>query len=249
MNNLLRNKRSGLLLLAVFLLSVALMSLQVSHINLMEPVSDLSGVAFSAMTDSAGHHGFAITLVVLIALSWHLVRYRLRFVTLMAQLGLLLVVGFAAKTGLKQMTESPRPYTELLTQQLLIPEPSHFYKLNDQQQAQMIEQISAKVSPWRTQHWQGEKDYSFPSGHTIFAAICLVFFGSLFIEHRRYLLTAALGGWALMVAYSRLWIGMHRPIDLIGSIVFVGLVYILMPNVQRVVERLFSGLPLVRHHG
>nr|WP_255199310.1 phosphatase PAP2 family protein [Vibrio sp. JPW-9-11-11] len=231
-----------MLLLAAFLLLVMLMSLLFNHIDLMGEVGDASGLAFTLMTDSAGSQGFVISLALLIAVTWRMVGTRLRLVSLMAQLGLLLVVGFAAKTGLKQMTESPRPYTELLTQQLLIPQPSHFYKLNKQQQAQVIEQISTRVSLWRTHHWQGETDYSFPSGHTIFASICLAIFGSLFIEYKRFGLAAMLVGWALMVAYSRLWSGMHRPADLIGSIVFVGLVYLVVPNCQRLSERLFSTL-------
>lgn len=81
-------------------------------------------------------------------------------------LGLLLVIGFASKTGLKLMTESPRPYTELLAAEQLIEHPEAFYQLETEQQASVIGEISEKVSEWRTRHWQGEK--TIPSiGHTI----------------------------------------------------------------------------------
>ncbi len=57
------------------------------------------------------------------------------------------------------MTESPRPYTELLAAEQLIETPETFYQLDRKQQANVINQISEHVSDWRTRHWQGEKDY------------------------------------------------------------------------------------------
>ena len=100
----------------------------------------------------------------------------------MLRLLLILVIGFAAKSGLKALTESPRPYTELLSYELLIPNPAHFYKLSKSQQDFAIDELSKSVSDWRTKNWKGERDYSFPSGHTLFAAICLAFFGAIFLE-------------------------------------------------------------------
>ncbi len=147
----------------------------------------------------------------------------------LSMLGLLLVIGFASKTGLKLMTESPRPYTELLAAEQLIEHPEAFYQLETAQQANVIGQISEKVSEWRTRHWQGEKDYSFPSGHTIFVSICLAFFGGLFLQNKCYFSAATLWVWAMGVAYSRLWLGMHRIEDLIGSVVFVAIVFSLLP--------------------
>lgn len=230
MKDYLYTKRYGLALLAVFLLLIAPMTLMVSHIEFLEQVSDSEGMFFSLLTHSAGSHGFLITLAVLLLAGLTLKMTPAQQWAKLWQLAVILVIGFAAKTGLKQLTESPRPYTELLTYQLLIPKPAHFYDLTVSQQDSLIEQVSTQVSPWRTQHWLGETDYSFPSGHTIFVAICLVCFGGMFIEHKRYAWAGLLLVWGLGVAYSRLWIGMHRPIDLIGSTVFVAAVYTLIPN-------------------
>ncbi|MEF1292134.1 phosphatase PAP2 family protein, partial [Vibrio sp. M260118] len=49
------------------------------------------------------------------------------------------------------------------------------------------------------------------------------------------------------VAYSRLWLGMHRPEDLVGSILFVGLVYLLIPNLDKWTDKLLSelGVPVL----
>lgn len=234
-------------MLIAFLFVIAVMSMFVSHIDLLSEVSDFTGQSFTLLTDSAGSKGFLITLSVLVLAMWRIVGTNSQFVSKLAQLGIILVIGFAAKVGLKHMTESPRPYTELLAHQLLIPQPEHFYNLDATQKAEVIGEISQKVSPWRTKHWQGEKDYSFPSGHTIFAAICVAFFGALFWQTKHFGLVAMLGIWAASVAYSRLWLGMHRPEDLVGSIVFVGMVYLLMPNLDLWVNKLLSllGIPML----
>ncbi|WP_410965525.1 phosphatase PAP2 family protein, partial [Salmonella sp. ZJHZ19_0069] len=78
----------------------------------------------------------------------------------------------------------------------------------------------------------GEKDYSFPSGHTIFVSICLAFFGGLFLQNKCYISALSLWMWGMSVAYSRLWLGMHRPEDLIGSVLFVAIVFTLLPTFQ-----------------
>ncbi|RJX66228.1 phosphatase PAP2 family protein [Vibrio sinensis] len=236
----LHNKRAGLTVLFAFLVVIAPMSLLVNYIDLLAPVSDLTGSVFTLLTNSAGSKGFVITLIVLslVCLRLHLPRRTL--VKRAIQLVIILLVGFASKTGLKLMTESPRPYTELLAHQLLIPQADHFYKLNIEQQHQIITNISKRVSHWRTDHWQGETDYSFPSGHTMFVAICLVMFGGLFMEQKRYGLLLLLGAWATGVAYSRLWLGMHHPIDLVGSVIFIAAVYTLLPAMNTLGYRVTS---------
>jgi phosphatidylglycerophosphatase B len=227
-----KNRLAGVLLLGALLAVIAPMSLLVSHIDLLGEVTPFVGRFFSLLTDSAGSRGFIVTLSVLLVWSALLVKSPTERLNLLMQLGVILVVGFAAKTGLKVMTESPRPYTELLSHQLLIPNPAHFYQLNDLQQAEVISNVSERVSPWRSQHWLGEKDYSFPSGHTIFVAICLAFFGGLMLQQQCYFSAFALWFWGVSVAYSRLWLGMHRPEDLIGSVVFVAVIFTLLPTFQ-----------------
>ncbi|MBU2899299.1 phosphatase PAP2 family protein [Vibrio hepatarius] len=216
------------------------LSLMASDIDLFSPVSASTGFSYTALTFSAGPKGFIVSLVVLAAMTWRLTPNRVLWMKKMFHLGLILAVGFICKTALKQVTESPRPYTEVLTQNLLIPQPSHFYNLSLFQKQQVIEEVTNNVSTWRTNQWQGEKDFSFPSGHTIFVAICLAFFGNLFLQNGRYLLTLALSTWAMGVAYSRLWLGMHRPIDLLGSVVFVLLVYILSVKLEKVSDKVLS---------
>ncbi len=219
-------------MLALFVLGIIPMSLFGSYHNLTSQVPESLGITFTLLTDSAGSKGFLITLTLLLLSLFRFKPSRIEWMQKLSMLGLLLVIGFASKTGLKLMTESPRPYTELLAAEQLIETPETFYQLDTKQQANVINQISEQVSDWRTRHWQGEKDYSFPSGHTIFVSICLAFFGGLFLQNKCYISALSLWMWGMSVAYSRLWLGMHRPEDLIGSVLFVAIVFTLLPTFQ-----------------
>ncbi len=219
-------------MLALFVLGIIPMSLFGSYHDLTSQVPESLGITFTLLTDSAGSKGFLITLTLLLLSLFRFKPSRIEWMQKLSMLGLLLVIGFASKTGLKLMTESPRPYTELLEAEQLIETPETFYQLDTKQQANVINQISEQVSGWRTRHWQGEKDYSFPSGHTIFVSICLAFFGGLFLQNKCYISALSLWMWGMSVAYSRLWLGMHRPEDLIGSVLFVAIVFTLLPTFQ-----------------
>ncbi|EOX4465328.1 phosphatase PAP2 family protein [Vibrio sp. 2026] len=227
-----KTKKYGLMTLALFVLGIIPMSLFGSYHNLTSQVPESLGITFTLLTDSAGSKGFLITLTLLLLSLFRFKPSRIEWIQKLSMLGLLLVIGFASKTGLKLMTESPRPYTELLAAEQLIEHPDAFYQLDTKQQANVINQISEHVSDWRTRHWQGEKDYSFPSGHTIFVSICLAFFGGLFLQNKCYISALSLWMWGMSVAYSRLWLGMHRPEDLIGSVLFVAIVFTLLPTFQ-----------------
>ncbi|ENQ8058508.1 phosphatase PAP2 family protein [Vibrio parahaemolyticus] len=227
-----KTKKYGLMMLALFVLGIIPMSLFGSYHDLTSQVPESLGITFTLLTDSAGSKGFLITITLLLLSLFRFKPSRIEWMQKLSMLGLLLVIGFASKTGLKLMTESPRPYTELLAAEQLIETPETFYQLDTKQQANVINQISEQVSDWRTRHWQGEKDYSFPSGHTIFVSICLAFFGGLFLQNKCYISALSLWMWGMSVAYSRLWLGMHRPEDLIGSVLFVAIVFTLLPTFQ-----------------
>ncbi|KPN02672.1 phospholipid phosphatase [Vibrio alginolyticus] len=227
-----KTKKYGLMMLALFVLGIIPMSLFGSYHNLTSQVPESLGITFTLLTDSAGSKGFLITLTLLLLSLFRFKPSRIEWIQKLSMLGLLLVIGFASKTGLKLMTESPRPYAELFAAEQLIEHPEAFYQLDTKQQANVINQISEHVSDWRTRHWQGEKDYSFPSGHTIFVSICLAFFGGLFLQNKCYISALSLWMWGMSVAYSRLWLGMHRPEDLIGSVLFVAIVFTLLPTFQ-----------------
>ncbi|SJL84390.1 phosphatase PAP2 family protein [Vibrio palustris] len=153
-----------------------------------------------------------------------------RCLSLFAQLFILLLIANILKLGIKDFTEVSRPYTTIMTQHLLLPEPTHFYKLGVEQKLDVMSNMKNYISHWRLDAWKQHLDYAFPSGHTIFVAICALFFGSLFIEQKRYVSLSVLLVWTLGVAYSRLWLGVHRPMDLIGAFALVGGLYWFVPR-------------------
>ncbi|GAD91015.1 MULTISPECIES: phosphatase PAP2 family protein [Vibrio] len=224
-----KNNISGLLVVGVFLIAVAIFTSLIPAIDLLHSDSSTLGAIFTYLTYSAGSQGFLITLAVLVIAIALKTPTKKRLFILMVQLGVLLVLSFGAKSLLKKVTQSPRPYTEALTQLHLVDSPQDFYHLDMPDQNAVIDQASNSVSHWRTIHWQGETDYSFPSGHTVFVALCLFFFGGLFVQRKQYLALSILLLWGLGVAYSRLWLGMHRPEDLIGSALVVGVIAIFIP--------------------
>ncbi len=234
MNKLnIQRKKTELCLLAAMAAVVAPFAHSLSVPELFADVDDLCGWLMTIITNSAGSQGLWLTVLVLsaIALYKHPIS-RSEVCKRIVQLLVIFLLGYLGKNALKMLTESPRPYTELLTYELALPNPQHFYKLNDQQRAQVIEKVSDRVSSWRTRHWYQEMNYSLPSGHAVFAAICLVFFGSLFVRQQRVVLASLLVVWAALVAYSRIWLGMHRPADVYGAIAFVGLLMLVMPSIE-----------------
>lgn len=230
MNRALNFKLAGLITLFCYALCLGVITWFYYPASLFSPVTSFEGRLLTLLTYSAGSQGFFITLIILCIWALSIRKFRRGVLQKFLQLSLLLIIGFASKSGLKLATESPRPYSELLAAEQIIDSPADFYHLDDAEKAQAISAVSQNISPWRSQHWQGEKDYSFPSGHTLFAAICVAFFGAAFLSAKRYGALVLLLVWASSVAYSRLWLGMHRPVDLFGSWAFVAVVFILLPN-------------------
>ncbi|MGF1746599.1 phosphatase PAP2 family protein [Vibrio minamisatsumaniensis] len=231
MTSLFRNKSKGLLLLVLSLYSLVPFLIFGATSDFGSSVLPFYGAFMTFVTYSAGNQGFLITLAVLSLLLLTLRFSNAKLVSLCLQFGLLLVLSFAAKTVLKHSTESPRPYSEYLVSQDVVETPESFYELPLAEKNAAIESVQDKVSEWRTRHWLGETDYSFPSGHMIFVGVCLAFFGGVFIEAKRFYAVGGLLVWAGGVAYSRVWLGMHRPEDLAGSIAFAALIYLLVPIV------------------
>ncbi|OED65275.1 phospholipid phosphatase [Vibrio splendidus ZS-139] len=238
MTSLFSNKSKGLLLLVLSLYSLVPFLIFGSNFDLGSAVLPFYGAFMTFVTYSAGNQGFLVTLAVLSLALLTMKFSKAKLVSLCLQLGLLLVLSFAAKTFLKHSTESPRPYSEYLVTQEVVEMPEVFYELPLVEKNAAIAFVQDKVSEWRTRHWLGETDYSFPSGHMIFVGVCLAFFGGLFLEAKRFYLVGGLLVWAGGVAYSRVWLGMHRPEDLAGSIAFAGLIYLLVPLIsEQKIER------------
>lgn len=225
-----QSKKYGLGLLALLMILLIPVSLAGLSVNLLSPLTELSGRILTYLTHTAGKEGFFYTLallllVVLYRSGWCVREWLQRGI----QLVVLLALGVVLKTVCKDVTEYPRPYTEAMTQAEVIPAPEHFYRLDKQQKQQILTTMETPAGSWRVDNWKKETDYSFPSGHMVFTAICIAFFGGLLLEQRRYGLAALVLIWGCGIGFSRLWLGMHRPMDLFGGVAMVTLLYAVIP--------------------
>lgn len=225
-----RQKLPGLiaLLLMTTLLSGVLVFY--SQANLNGPVSDFSGMLFSLLTHSAGNPGFLVTVGLFMLIPIALKLPRKTLVMLGVQFALLLALSFVAKTVMKHITEVPRPYTHQLQSLGIVDSPQAFYALTDQDKDEAVKQASKSVSHWRIAHWQGETNYSLPSGHTIFTAVCVAFWGGFFLRRRQLIPAGIIIVWAVGVGISRIWLGMHWPTDLLASIFGAACLYLCIPE-------------------
>ncbi len=139
------------------------------------------------------------------------------------------------KTGLKQLYKEPRPYmsyvVELANGEL--DDLTDFYQNKRKHRGEIIAHLTesdAHTPSYLKNHWKHETGYSFPSGHTIFAA-CWVFIFLGFLTREKHPWTLAVGSiltlWAVLMLISRLRLGMHFPIDLLVSTVFAYLANLL----------------------
>lgn len=130
------------------------------------------------------------------------------------------IVGQGIKTVVKSTLEEPRPFVMWLEEAHGIDD-EYFYSLPRKERAALIETIiknDASVPQWGKSHWKNETGYSLPSGHTIFSACWALLFVGFFNFKKHYLLVSAAVLWAGGISFSRLILGMHWPLDLVGGI-------------------------------
>lgn len=139
------------------------------------------------------------------------------------------VIGTQAiKTVAKFGFAEPRPYVvEIMGEQS-----EQFYELTRPQRAELVaEHYKDSQHPIIVQHRMNETGYSFPSGHTIFAVSWLLVFAGLLygIEGRSASFARNFVlGWALLMLVSRLFLGMHYPIDLFVSTLIAWIFHIIL---------------------
>ena len=131
------------------------------------------------------------------------------------------------KSLLKPLIGEARPYVVVLTKG----DPARirdFYAAKRSIRADAVRAYYAKsdaqTPPYLIAHRAKETGYSFPSGHTTFAASwALLFTGIIgFANRRRSLVSGAIIAWAMLVMASRVWLGMHYPLDLAGGVLLAG---------------------------
>lgn len=180
-------------------------------------------------------YGVATVLLVL-ALAYRRLPHSL-FISLFLAISISQLMSLSLSHTLKSHFKEPRPNLVFLAEQAQF---SHtplsladFYQLDKNARSQAITNALADLkvtAPEITldsrihQHWENEIGYSFPSGHTIFAA-------TLVLTASYYLLLAGcpifpvvLLGWGLLMGLSRMLLGMHWPQDVLFSTCLAALI-------------------------
>lgn len=222
-----------LVVISLFLLLLFVASFALPRVDFSSPLQSSSGFQLTAITLSAGEPFFPITILLGFAIGFYFRQSIAKWVTVCGQFMILLLLAFVLKSGLKAATEVPRPYTNLLVSSGVIENPEAFYKLNDNERVLLIQNSTTTFGEWRTENWLDGTNYAFPSGHTLFAAVFVAFWGGFLLQHKRYVLTSILVSWGVSVALSRIYLAMHSYSDLIAASAFVALFCLIMPTLQR----------------
>ncbi len=185
--------------------------------DLFSPVNSTVGASMTLLSYSGGAQLCAGVIIGLLANAFYRRPNNQVFLEHVIKFGCLLVLAFVAKGLLKNITQIPRPFTEVLTSLDLIDSPAAFYRLSDQLKGQVITMAST-IDSWRTMNWLDGLNYSFPSGHTIFVSVTVFYWASKSLSDKCWLMTILLICWGTGVAMSRLYLGMHRPEDLYLSV-------------------------------
>lgn len=129
------------------------------------------------------------------------------------------LTGQYVKSLIKNQVQEPRPYVMWLEKSAGVSN-AYFYELKRKQRGELVQSTVANnqmLPDWLKRHWAFETGFSFPSGHTMFAATWALLGVGLLWPRRRYVTITLLLLWASLVMGSRLMLGMHWPRDLIVS--------------------------------
>ena len=136
--------------------------------------------------------------------------------------------GQVVKGTMKNIFQEGRPYVTWLQAENLI-NTDDFYQLTRAQRAEFIRAqdfSSYNLPDWQQKHWSKETGYSFPSGHTIFAAQWLLLYLLLLGRKKAYLPITFISVWAVSMEISRMILGMHWASDVfVSSLLAAALIY------------------------
>lgn len=185
-----------------------------------------------------------ITCVILAAWFLWCLRFRLKpAIGLLILLSAAIGIGQGVKSTIKDQVQEHRPFVRWLESTYHV-DGEHFYSLPRKERRALVkEQLQEQtvVPEWLGKHWQAETGFSFPSGHSMFAATWALLGVGLLWPRRHYKTVAVLMIWATGVMTSRLMLGMHWPQDLAMAIVISGL---LVTFISWLAQRWFGPLTI-----
>jgi phosphatidylglycerophosphatase B len=184
-------------------------------------MSDLILRPFYGITETVSAPWGTLTNILLCVWFLWCLRYRIKpAIVLIVLLSAAVLIGQGIKTYVKQQVQEPRPYVQWLgkTQDMDV---TAFYQQKSKARGQQVKQDlenNAQIPRWLAKSWQADTGFSFPSGHTMFAASWALLGVGLLWPRRHYKTVAVLMVWAALVMGSRLLLGMHWPRDLMASV-------------------------------
>ncbi|WP_373100271.1 phosphatase PAP2 family protein [Necropsobacter rosorum] len=187
------------------------------------------------LTETGSSPYALLTCAVFAGLYFWLIPNKKQAVRVIAIMACAIALTQGMKSGLKLLFAEPRPFISALAEQSEITT-DYFYDQTPAQREQLVSFYYAdkpQTPDWLVRHRMHETGYSFPSGHTLFAAAWLMLavgFGRLLGEKsvKMHILTGIIAIWALLMLISRLRLGMHYPIDLFVSVITAWLVHCLL---------------------
>jgi len=144
-------------------------------------------------------------------------------------LAISVLLGQTIKSIVKNYTAESRPFVLWIEKNYQVDD-KYFYSLPRDERQQIIKQYiyqSPKIPNWLYQHWRNETGYTFPSGHTLFAATW-AFLALAFLSFKRHRIVIILMiTWAVLIEISRITLGMHHPIDVLSGSILAWLIALL----------------------
>lgn len=140
---------------------------------------------------------------------------------------ILLIATQVIKTGLKSFYKEPRPYTSYLVEKGV--NLDEFYDAKRSVRKEIVASVikdNKEMPEYLKTHWQKETGFSFPSGHVAFA-VCWMMIFLLFLPMNRkrdWVIFSGIFIWTALMIISRIRFGMHYPLDVFASTLYVPVV-------------------------
>lgn len=138
---------------------------------------------------------------------------------LLLTIGAIMFSSLVFKNQIKNSLQESRPFAVWLKQNNISTKTNKDPAANFKPKRFIAqEKISALDIPeWQQKYWANSSKYSFPSGHSLFAALMALITLTLLWQIQAYGMIILVMLWAGLVEVSRLVLGMHWPHDIFAS--------------------------------
>lgn len=175
-----------------------------------------------------------ITILFVLLLSYQRLESS-RFFSLFCAISISMCSILGLSYSLKPLFNEERPNAIWLDQHYLL-NTGTFYSLpKAERKVQMMAAVNRiehadteiTLAPLIKQHWQHEVDFSFPSGHTLFAVTLTMVTSFYLLLAGYWMLPSMLLVWSIAMGFSRMLLGMHWTQDVLASTFLGGMIGII----------------------